>query len=297
MSLLSVILPIVIIVGAGYLLARYTTVETHSLSRVTIYVLSPSLVFTALVRTDLQAAGGYRLIGLILVHFVLLLVVGQLAGRLMRLPRAERAGMALAAVLYNAGNYGLPISLFAFGQEGFRLATVIYVLTAIVAQSLGVYLASAGRNATWQAVGDVFRLPLIYAAVLGLLFERTRWPVPDAIWRPLELMGQGAIPMLLIALGVQLGQARPAVLSRPLAVVAGLRLIVSPLLTAALIPWFGVTGLAGSVAILSTSMPTAVNAFLLAAQFDTAPTFVAGAVFLSTIASFLTVSLILALIR
>ncbi len=297
MSLLSVILPIVIIVGAGYLLARHTTVETHTLSRVTIYVLSPCLVFTALVRTDLQAVGGYHLIGLILVHFVLLLAVGLLTGRLIRLPRAERAGMALATVLYNAGNYGLPVSLFAFGQEGFRLATVIYVLTAIVAQSLGVYLASAGRNTAWRAVSDVFRLPLIYAAILGLLFERTHWPVPDAIWRPLELMGQGAIPLLLIALGVQLGQARPAVLNRSLAVVAGLRLIVSPLLAAALMPWFGVTGLAGSVAILSTSMPTAVNAFLLAAEFDTAPTFVAGAVFLTTIASFLTVSLVLVLIR
>ncbi len=297
MSLLSVIVPVVIIVGAGYLLARYTTVETHSLSRVTIYLLSPSLVFTALVRTDLQAVGGYHLIGLILAHFVVLLAVSQLAGRLMRLPRAERSGTALATVLYNAGNYGLPVSLFAFGQEGFRLATVIFVLSAIVTQSVGVYLASAGRNTTWRAVGDMFRLPLIYAAILGLLVERTRWPVPDAIWRPLELMGQGAIPMLLIALGVQLGQARPAVFNKSLAVVAGLRLVVSPLLTAALIPWFGITGLAGSVAILSTSMPTAVNAFLLAAQFDTAPAFVAGAVFLTTIASFVTVSLVLALIR
>jgi predicted permease len=296
-SLLSVILPVIIIVAAGYLLARYTTVETHSLSRVTIYVLSPSLVFTALVRTDLQAVGGYRLVALILVHFALLLVVSQVAGRLMRLPRAERSGTALATVLYNAGNYGLPVSLFAFGQQGFRLATVIYVLSAIVSQSLGVYLASAGRNSAGRAVGDVFRLPLIYAAILGLLFERTRWPIPDAVWRPIDLMGQGAIPMLLIALGVQLGQARPAVFSRSLAAVGALRLIVSPLLTAALIPWFGVSGLAGSVAILSTSMPTAVNAFLLAAQFDTAPAFVAGAVFLTTIVSFVTVSVVLALIR
>ncbi len=297
MSLLSVIVPIIVIVGAGYLLARFTAVETHTLSRLTIYVLSPSLVFTALVRTDLQAVGGYRLIGLILTHFVLLLGMAQLTGRLMRLPRAERSGVALATVLYNAGNYGLPVSLFAFGQEGFRLATVIYVLSAIVAQSLGVYLASAGRNTSWRAAGDVFRLPLIYAAILGLLIERARWPVPEAIWRPLELMGQGAIPMLLIALGVQLGQARPAVFSRPLGVVTALRLVASPLLTAALIPWFGVTGMAARVAVLSTSMPAAVNAFLLAAQFETVPEFVAGAVFLTTVASFVTVSLVLVLIR
>jgi predicted permease len=110
-------------------------------------------------------------------------------------------------------------------------------------------------------------------------------------------MGQGAIPMLLIALGVQLGQAGSTALSRPLGVAAALRLVASPLVTAALVPWFGVTGVAGRVAILSTAMPTAVNAFLLAAQFQAAPSFVASAVFLSTIASFVSVSVVLLLIR
>jgi predicted permease len=296
-SLISVILPIIIMVAAGYLLARHTRVEMHSLSRVTIYVLSPSLVFTALVKTDLQATGGYRLIGLIVAHYAVLLLLSYLAGRALRLPRVERNGLTLATILYNAGNYGLPVSLFAFGQEGFRLATVIYVLAAIVTNSMGIYVASAGRNPARRAVTDVFRLPLIYAAILGLIVERAGWTVPDPLWRPLELMGQGAIPMLLIALGVQLGQDGSTSLSRPLGVTAALRLVVSPLLAAALIPWFGVTGTAARVAILSTSMPTAVNAFLLAAQFESAPAFVASAVFLSTIISFVSVSVVLLFIR
>jgi len=296
-SLLSVILPIVLMVAAGYLLARYTAVETHTLSRVTIYLLSPSLVFTALVKTDLQAVGGYRLIGLIMAHYLLLLLLAFLSGRALRLPKAERSGLTLATVLYNAGNYGLPVSLFAFGQEGFRLATVIFVLAAIIANSIGVYLASAGRNAPWRALGDVFRLPLIYAAILGLVFERAHWTVPDPVWRPLELMGQGAIPMLLITLGVQLAQARPAVLNPSLGVLTVLRLVASPLLAALLIPWFGVTGTAAQVAVVSTAMPTAVNAFLLAAQFENAPAFVASAVFLTTVASFVTVSVVLVLVR
>jgi predicted permease len=296
-SLISVILPIIIMVAAGYLLARHTRVEMHSLSRVTIYVLSPSLVFTALVKTDLQATGGYRLIGLIVAHYAVLLLLSYLAGRALRLPRVERNGLTLATILYNAGNYGLPVSLFAFGQEGFRLATVIYVLAAIVTNSMGIYVASAGRNPARRAVTDVFRLPLIYAAILGLVIERAGWTVPAPIWRPLELMGQGAIPMLLIALGVQLGQDGSTSLSRPLGVTVALRLVVSPLLAAALIPWFGVTGTAARVAILSTSMPTAVNAFLLAAQFESAPAFVASAVFLSTIISFVSVSVVLLFIR
>ncbi len=297
MALLSVILPIIILIAAGAALARYTAVETRSLSQVTIYLLTPSLVFTALVKTDWQAAGGHRLITLMVVHFVLLLVLAHLAGRLLRLPREERSGLSLALGFYNAGNYGLPVALFTFGQEGFRLATVIFVIQAIVTQSVGVYLASAGRNAPWRAATDVFRLPLIYAAIFGLLIGQIHWSIPDPVWRPLELMGQGAIPMLLIALGAQLAQTRATVVTPPLGIATALRLVGSPLLTLALLPIFGLAGLPARVALLSTSMPTAVNAFLLAAQFQTAPRFVASAVFLSTLVSFVTVSVIVALVR
>lgn len=297
MSLIAVIVPIMIMMGAGYLLARYTSVETSSLSRVTIYLLSPSLVFTAMVKTDLAATGGYRLVALLVTHYVLLLTLAYATGRLLRLPAIERNGFTLAGVLYNAGNYGLPVALFAFGQEGFRLAAVIYVLGAVVTNSVGVYVASAGRNPVRQAVGDVFRLPLIYAAALGLAVEWSGWTVPQAIWRPLDLMGQGAVPMLLIALGVQLGQTRPQVMNRALGALALVRLVASPLLVAVLVPWFGVTGTAARVAVVSTAMPTAINAFLLAAQFETAPAFVASAVFTTTVASFATVSAVLALVR
>lgn len=296
MALLSVILPIVLLIAAGYLLARLIPIEIQSLSRLTIYLLTPSLVFTALVRTDVLAATAARLIGLIVVQFAVLLVVALLAGRLMRLAPVQRSGLAVVTVLYNAGNYGLPVSLFAFGEEGVRLATLIFVVSAILMHSVGVFLVSAGRNKPAHAVFDMFRLPLIYAAVAGVVFAYKGWTVPVALWRPIELMAQGAIPVLLITLGVQLSQARPSVVNAPLGISVALRLVVSPLLTIALASWFGITGLARDVAVLSTAMPTAINAFLIAAQFDAAPDFVASAVFLTTVASFVSISIILALL-
>ncbi len=296
MTLLSVILPIVLLIAAGYLLARLVPIEIQSLSRVTMYLLTPSLVFAALVRTDVSAAAAARLVGLIVAQFAVLLVVALLAGRLLRLPSVERSGLALVTVLYNAGNYGLPVSLFAFGDEGVRLATLIFVVSAILMHSVGVFLASAGRNKPLRATLDIFRLPLIYAAVAGVVFAYQGWTVPVALWRPIELMAHGAIPVLLITLGVQLAQARPPALNAPLGVATVLRLIVSPLLVAALAPWFGITGLARDVAVMSTAMPTAINAFLIAAQFNAVPEFVASAVFLTTVASFVSISIVLALL-
>ncbi len=296
MALLSVILPIVLLIAAGYVTARLIPIEVHSLSRVTMYLLTPSLVFAALVRTDVSAAAAARLIGLIVAHFAVMLILALIAGRLLRLEPVERSALAVVAVLYNAGNYGLPVSLFAFGEEGVRLATLIFVVSAILMHSVGVFLASSGRNNPARAALDIFRLPLIYAALAGTLFAYRDWTVPVALWRPIELMAQGAIPLLLITLGVQLFQARPSGVNAPLGAAAVLRLAVSPLLTVALAPWFGIAGLPRDVAVLSTAMPTAVNAFLIAAQFDSAPTFVASAVFLTTVASFVSVSIVLAVL-
>lgn len=296
MALFSIILPIALLIAAGYLLARLIPIEVQSLSRVTMYLLTPSLVFTALVRSDISAAVAARLVGLTLAQFAVLLLVTLLAGRLLRLAPVERSGFALVTVLYNAGNYGLPVSLFAFGEEGVRLATLVFVVSAVLMHSVGVFLASAGRNKPVHAILDIFRLPLIYAAVAGVVFAYQGWVVPAALWRPIELMAQGAIPVLLITLGVQLSQARPSVVSAPLGVSAALRLVVSPLLTLALAQWLGVTGLARDVAVMSTAMPTAINAFLIAAQFDAVPDFVAGGVFLTTVASFASVSIVLALL-
>ncbi|MDR7454493.1 MAG: transporter, partial [Armatimonadota bacterium] len=86
MSLLAVIVPIAVVVAAGYVLARRLPVETRSLSRVTIYLFSPCLVFTALVRIDLARAGGDRLIALIVVHTLVLLALAAAAAAVLRLP-------------------------------------------------------------------------------------------------------------------------------------------------------------------------------------------------------------------
>lgn len=295
MALLSVILPIVLLIAAGYLLARLIPIEVQSLSRVTMYLLTPSLVFTALVRTDVSVAAA-KLVGLVVVQFALLLVIAVLAGRLLRLASVQRSGLSVATVLYNAGNYGIPVSLFAFGEEGVRLATLVFVVSAALMHSVGVFLASAGKNRPLHALLDIFRLPLIYSAVAGVVFAYQGWVVPVALWRPLELMAQGAIPVLLITLGVQLSQARSAVVTAPLSVTIALRLVISPLLTIALAPWFGITGLPRDVAVLSTAMPTAINAFLIAVQFDAAPDFVASAVLLTTVASFVSIPIFLALL-
>ena len=72
-------------------------------------------------------------------------------------------GFALPTLFMNAGNMGIPLALFAFGQAGLQRATLMFVIITFLQYSLGIYILNGRSNWT-----EIFRLPLIYAALAGL---------------------------------------------------------------------------------------------------------------------------------
>jgi predicted permease len=199
--------------------------------------------------------------------------------------------------MMNSGNYGLALNLFAFGEAGFRLAMFVFLASATVGIGLAAIVAAwSGGGDFRRAVRDVVRLPIVYAAAAGAAAPALGVTVPDMIARPVGVLAAGAIPLLLVTLGIQLSRARGLRAERGLATALGMRLVFSPLIALALAPAFGLSGLARNVAIVQTAMPTAVNAFLYAAEFNCRPAFVATAVFVSTLLSFVTVAVLLALL-
>ena len=92
----------------------------------------------------------------------------------------------------------LPIICLAFGTEGLFAATLFYIPNALLIYTLGVYVASKKH---WkESVKEIFKVPLIYAAILGLLCNLLRIEVPDIIVRPLNFIGLMAIPLILMIL-------------------------------------------------------------------------------------------------
>src|SRR3712207_545337 len=116
----EVLLPIVVIVALGYALQRAFPLDVRTLNRVSIYVLSPCLVFVSLLRAEVIGGEALRLGTFMALNVVVMSGCAYLLARAAGLGGAERSGLMLATTFMNSGNYGLPATRFAFGETGFQ---------------------------------------------------------------------------------------------------------------------------------------------------------------------------------
>ncbi len=194
----------------------------------------------------------------------------------------------------NAGNFGMSVNFFAFGEPGLAQASIFFVLSGIMIYTVGVLIASLGSYPLPKALTGLLKIPMIYALVLAFLFLRLDWVMPLPFQRTIDLLSQAAIPAMLILLGLQLERMRWGGNLRALALTVSTRLVLSPILAVAISLMLGLEGPARQAGILEAAMPTAVMTTVLATEYDVEPSFVTAAVFVSTVLSPLTITPLLA---
>jgi hypothetical protein len=292
----NIIAPIFIVVALSFWLDRRIGIDPASLSRLVIYLFSPSLVLYSLSHSDLNGGESTRLIITVIVMSLLVAGLAWFIARGQQFnPRTESA-FVMSATLINAGNYGIPLNRFAFGADGESRAVIFYVATAFMAYTLGVFVASRGTGSVRRALRNVFYVPLLYAAVVGILLNVAEVELPVPLDRSIKLLSDAAIPAMLVVLGTQLSRASVRGQIRPILMASSLRLIVAPLIAFGLVLLLGMSGLARQVSIVQAGMPTAVAAGVLATEFGSDAEFTTATILFSTVLSMATLSVILALV-
>jgi malate permease and related proteins len=294
---LSDILPIFIVAGTGFLLARRVPVHMRTLSSVSFNALAPCLVFTLMVTSSISALDFARMAMFCVLVMAIRGVLAQLAAIPLHLDRSTRAGFLLVVVFSNSGNFGLPVVLFAFGREALTFATVYFVIAAVLSYTLGAFLAASGRRSFLESLRGIRRVPTVYAVIAAAVVMALQLPIPTGVMRAITLLSDASLPMLMLILGMQLqGAKRP---ERPAAVATAvaLSLLVSPLLAFPLATAVGLTGPAFEAAVLQAGMPAAIVTTILALEFDLDPAFPTSVVFASTLLSPVTVTLLIAWLR
>jgi predicted permease len=279
------ILPIFVVAGIGFLLARHFGANVRTLSAVTFNALSPCLVFAQLVTTRVSVEQSWRVVLFCVLITFAMGAAARLAAVPLGLDRTARSSFLLVVMFSNSGNYALPVALFAFGQESLAFASVYFVTSAILVYTFGVFVAASGRGTTRAAVTGMTRVPAVYAVVAAVIVIATGTPVPIAIMRPIGLLSDAAIPMMLLVLGMQLERAtRPR---HPAAVLAAvvLSLVVAPIFAFGFAAALGLVGAARQASIIEASMPAAVITTVLALEFDLDTEFSTSVVLLSTLLS------------
>jgi len=279
------ILPIFIIAGLGYLAAHHFKANARVLSQLTFNIFSPCLLFHLLTKNNLA---GRQVLTMILFVALLMFVSGVLSysvGRLLNLDRSKMAGLMLASMFMNAGNFGLPLTQFAFGETALAYASLFFVGMSILTYTVGTIVASMGAASLKDSLMQLLKIPMIYVLPIALLFTQQNWTLPVSLARPVELLANATIPCMLIILGMQLQTARWTGGLRPLSAAILIRMLIVPLAAYFLSPLFGWQGDAFKAVMLESAMPTAVVTTLLATEFGAAPSFVAFTVFAGTLFS------------
>ena len=277
LTVLEITAPVFVLAAIGYAWVRLgVEYKVDFVTRLAMTLSVPCLIFTALMNTQIAPAALTALsLATIAAYGAVTLAVVVLA----RLARLDMRAYVAPLIFGNTGNLGLPLALFAFGETGLGYAVVVFAIMAIWSFTFGIWLV-AGRG----AFGKVLREPLLWGTLLGGLFLWQGWETPRTVTRTLELIGQMAIPLMLITLGVAVARLTPGRIGQAVALSVA-KLVVCVALAWAVGLWFELDKIAFGVLVLQIGTPVAVTSYLLAEKYGADAQAVAGLVVASTLLS------------
>jgi malate permease and related proteins len=294
LAVLSVLFPIFFLVLTGFVFSRTLRSAIEPLTQFSLFVGTPALVMYALLQNPVPASELGRLLLLTLLYTGILWALSEAVGRLLGLDEKLRRAFALAIVPMNVGNYGIPLSRLAFGPAADSYSVLVFVIFNIPLATWAIWIAAGGGASPWKGLKETLRIPIVHGTVLAFALAVLGVHLPGPLMKSLGMLGEAAIPLLMVILGMQLertiilGDATGSMVTATL-----LRLVVSPFLAWGLTVVLGFTGLEQKVVILQTSTPAAVLPLLYALRFDCRPDWIASNLLVSTLASGVTLAILL----
>jgi predicted permease len=266
-----------VVIAVGALLAHLRVVDLTAqriLSQIAFFVGSPALMVMTLSRADVHDVLSKNLVATSVGVLVPVAVYAVCARWVWRRRLGDATIGALCAAYVNAGNLGIPVASYVLGDAALVAPTLLLQLLVLQPVALALLDSDAlGRAPSpLQLLRQPFTNPLTLGSLTGVLLSVTGWTLPDAVGNPLELLGNLAVPSMLIAYGIalRLGPGLGAAGSvGELATTSLLKLVVQPLVAYAVAHFaLGVDGPALLAVVVTSALPTAQNIFVHATRYD-----------------------------
>lgn len=293
---INVVVPVFGVVLLGYLAGPTLKLKAQTLSRVSYYVFMPAFVFSIISQAELQAAAAAQMAFYVFAVHIACALLGFVVARGLRRSTEMTAVYVMVAVFSNAGNFGLSLVEFRFGESALVPATLYFVAATFIAFVVSVAAASWTRGGALGAILSVFKTPSVIAFVPAVFFSLTQVEVPLSLSRITGLLADAMIPVMLVTLGVQLASVNIPRIGLDMVAASAVRLLGGPGMATILAIPFGLTGLERSAGIVQASMPAAVLTTIVALEYDVVPGFVTTTVLFSTLVSLVTLTVVLSLV-
>jgi predicted permease len=284
-QILAVVFPVFAIIGVGYIFASFKKMSLEPIIDVLLYLTIPALVISSLSKKQLVIDDLFTVA--VAACFVVC-ATGILSLIYLSIKkRRDSRGFYLPTMFMNSGNMAFPLSLLAFGPEGLAVAVLFYIVIGVLVYSVGIYIAKGEGG-----LREIFRLPLIYAAAIGIGLNLGGVKMPGPIFTTFDMLGAATIPLMQVSLGYRLYSVKfklsGAALSGSIIRIGG-GFLAAYLITTLL----GIDGLNRKIIILSSTMPSAVINFVVSHKYDLDSDLVASVIATSTLLSVISTPIVL----
>ncbi|MCP5099327.1 MAG: hypothetical protein GY943_27555 [Chloroflexi bacterium] len=289
----NTVAPMLIIVSLSIILGRFKKLNVQTLSRVSIYLFSPSLILSSISQSGLGSAELTNIVIAAASFCMVMGVLGLLFAKLLRYNREMASSFALAAMITNSVNFGLPFIEFGLGSSALEPAVAFSVGQVLVAYLFGTFIASRGKGSVKSALLNVLTIPMPYAFMLGLWLNSSGTQLPAQIGESIEILGRAMIPTGLIILGLQLRGVKLNGRWRPILTVSFTRFFIGVTIAYLISFIFKLEGINQIVFILQASMPAGILSGILSTEFGADAEYSSAIIFVTTIASTVFLSILL----
>ena len=277
--------PVFLLTAIGFVWVKLDIeYRVEFVTRLAMTLSLPCLIFVSLMNTQISPEILRAVSLAAIISYALVTMASFILVKVLKL----NVSTFLAPLIFgNTGNLGLPLAFFAFGTEGLSYAVVIFAIMATYNFTFGVWVISGGGS-----IVKATKEPLVWGTILGLIFLINNWKTPLFLTSTLELIGQMAIPLMLITLGVAIARLRLINISRALKITLT-KFFICLVLSIIVGRYFQLEHIPFSVLLLQLTTPVAVTSYLLATKYDNGSDDIAGLVIISTLISAIYIPIIL----
>lgn len=294
--LLQVVLPLLLIYLTGFAGQKIFKLNIKSVSTVALYLMTPPLIFRNFYEVKIDAMYVNILIYSVLLSGAVIIFI-KCAAHFRKYTTGQTSALIAATAFMNNGNFGAPLMLFAYGKTAFQYSIAIMILHTIVMSTIGLYYVAKGSFDVKKALYSILKMPIVHALILGLLWQYFRWPLPENIYNAVSLVGDASIPLTMLVLGMQLAEIKLEHIRWGITNLGILtRLILSPAIAYGITLILPVEPLLAKVMVVLGAMPSAAIMVMYSIEYDCDPQLVSAITLISTVASIVTLSILLTFI-
>jgi len=286
LQVLQTVAPVFILAAIGVIWVKLGwEYRVQFVTRLTMTLSVPALIFVSLMKTEIDPQA---LRDIALASLAAYVGIGVLLLVFLKVMNLNIRTYLAPLTFGNTGNLGLPLALFAFGAVGFDYAVVVFAIMAILSFTIGVWVVSGGGSPL-----TAIKEPMVWATILGGVFLVNDWTLPTWTVNTLSLIGQIAIPVMLITLGVAIARLKLGEFGQAIWMSA-LKYVICIMISLGIGLLFALPPIALGALVIQVSTPVAVTSYMLAEKYDADAESVAGLAMVSTLMSIIVIPVLLA---